>query len=406
MDVSSSVTRQLGNPRVNVKNVAGETDQNFESVNDFFRGESANGQFLGDNDAESDTTREMAFALILADQTWGSSGAINYQVEALSMIDKIWQFQVVKPANANFVNPGDPTVGIQSEGYPGVTPITSSNGNAYIVDKYYLANGTWSDRYNLYQPLAYTSPGHLRVFAEFERNSGCTDADRWLLVVDDYYDILDRVHESVSRDLSNAEIIVDGTQYPNGGHPSDGYPLLYPAWALPTGQSLDQYSLSFSGPGNFQYVNAVNDFARLPQHLMTDLMWYPEESRAAVHLDRLNTHFSRRTSFDAFPQWFELDGSGTQVSDSGTAINDSSPRDSNLRDAAVVSLMRNTDISSIISEENVANIDSSDTKENALRAAAWQQVFSDYEVLDVPFFNETKQINALVVSGRYSNPVA
>lgn len=46
------------------------------------------------NDSAFDGDADIAYALIVADHVWGSSGAINYKKEALNVIEAIWKYTI------------------------------------------------------------------------------------------------------------------------------------------------------------------------------------------------------------------------------------------------------------------------------------------------------------------------
>ncbi|CAF3692745.1 unnamed protein product [Rotaria sp. Silwood1] len=50
--------------------------------------------FTIDGGGATDADQDAAYALILANAQWGSSGAINYSGEAVSLVNKIYQYEI------------------------------------------------------------------------------------------------------------------------------------------------------------------------------------------------------------------------------------------------------------------------------------------------------------------------
>lgn len=98
------------------------------------------------NDSASDADEDIAFALLCADRQWGSTGAINYLQEAVTLIDNIYEHEVDHTTFA--LKPGD------------------AWGSLSTVNPSYLV------------------PAYYRIF-----RSAAQD-DRWLNVIQKSYDIL------------------------------------------------------------------------------------------------------------------------------------------------------------------------------------------------------------------------
>ena len=50
--------------------------------------------FTIDGGGATDADQDAAYALILANAQWGSSGTINYLAEAVSLVNKIYQYEI------------------------------------------------------------------------------------------------------------------------------------------------------------------------------------------------------------------------------------------------------------------------------------------------------------------------
>jgi endo-1,4-beta-D-glucanase Y len=338
-------------------------------------------------DAIADADINIAYSLILAADRFGNGGTFNYAAQAQSMLDAIWTLQIGKP-------------GMVSEAVSYSANIEADDGTDYVNDIYFVEAGTFSNATTQYAPLAYASPGVLRVFEEFSNNT----THQWERVANDFYVLLDRVYQSMR--TGKTTITIGGVPRDfTGAHPANNG-LLYPAWALPTGQSMQRFDLAFpggpqSGNGDAeQYLHFVNDAGRLPIHLMMDLAWFPDSNRggqAAKHLDRINTFAATPSSFSQFFQWYDLDGTSHNFLPSGTLNNDSVARN-----AFATALMRDTDI--LINRP--LNTQASETNENTLRANAWDQVFANYEVNSNLFTDDWRMVSGLMIAGLWDNPLS
>jgi endo-1,4-beta-D-glucanase Y len=336
-------------------------------------------------DAISDADINIAYSLIQAAHRFGSSGSYNYANQAQAMLNAIWTYQIAKP--------GELTSGEVNYS----ENIEADDGTDYTNDIYFVEADTFANEVTQYAPLAYASPGVLRVFEKFSDNAD----HNWEQVANDFYVLFDRVYESM-RTGTTALTIGGITRNYTGWHPTNNG-LLYPAWALPTGQSMQRFDLALpEGPQNGndgadQYLHFANDAGRLPIHLMMDLAWFPDSRRggqAAKHIDRINTFAATQASLSQFFQWYDLDGTRYEYSPIGFV-------DSVLRNAFATSLMRDTEIA----VNNNLNNQATEANEASLRANAWDQVFANYEVTNNLFTDDWRLISGLMLTGLWDNPL-
>jgi endo-1,4-beta-D-glucanase Y len=347
----------------------------------------SNGNIL-DADAIADADINMAYSLVLAADRFDSSGVYDYAAQAQAMLNAIWTYQIAKPGELTSIE-----VSYSDN-------IEADDGTDYTNDIYFVEAGTFANATTQYAPLAYASPGVLRVFEAFSNNV----SHEWEKVANDFYVLLDRVYESMR--TGKTTLTIGGvTRDYTGWHPANNG-LLYPAWALPTGQSMQRFDLALpEGPQNGsldaeQYLHFVYDAGRLPIHLMMDLAWFPDSRRggqAAKHLDRINTFAATQSSFTQYAQWYDLDGT---VHDYLPA--NSQNDDSVLRNAFATSLMRNTDIAI----NSWLNAQATDVKEDSLRANAWDQVFANYEIENNSFTDDWRLVSGLMLAGLWDNPLS
>jgi hypothetical protein len=341
-------------------------------------------------DSISDADINIAYSLIQAANRFGSGGTYDYATEAQSMLDAIWTLQIGKPGDTS-----------TAKNYS--ANIEADDGTDYVNDIYYVEAGTFANATTQYAPLAYASPGVLRVFEEFSSNI----EHKWEKVADDFYVLLDRVYESMRTGKTRLTINGVARDFTGGHPPANG--LLYPAWALPTGQSMQRFNLSFpDGPQNGtydteQYLHFVNDAGRLPIHLMMDLAWFPDSRRggqAAKHIDRINTFAATKSGFAQFFQWYDLDGTSFNYLTTQN-VND----DSVLRNALATSLMRDTDMAINSGLTNIVST-TLETNETILRNNAWNQVFANYQIVGNNFTDDWRLVSGLMIAGLWDNPLS
>lgn len=141
----------------------------------------ANGNIIGNDGigAATDADEDIAVALVFAHKKWGSNGSVNYESEAKSYINKIYNHMVER--------------------------------GTYIIK-----NGdTWGGT-NCVNP-SYFSPAWYRIYADFTGNS------EWLKVADKCYEIIDRAKNP------NTGLVPDWCTAAGGPANGQGYDFLYDA---------------------------------------------------------------------------------------------------------------------------------------------------------------------------------
>lgn len=143
-------------------------------------------------DAATDADEDIAFALVCADQQWGSGGAINYLQEAITLIDAIYEHEVDHATFA--LKPGD----------------------------------AWGSRTTV-NP-SYLIPAYYRIFRQVAQD------DRWLNVVQKSYEILQAAAHPTTGLLPDWCLPEGG---PDPQESSEGYEYRYNASRTPWRIALD-----------------------------------------------------------------------------------------------------------------------------------------------------------------------
>jgi len=208
----------------------------------------ANGT-VADPFAAPDGDLDAAYALLVADKKWGSSGAINYKVEALSVINNLMQWSV-------YNNNADPTK------------------NSHLMARFDFGSPTTVEAANSHTMSSYQMVNYYKQFKD------ATGDARWDAVMGAGYKLFDHFY--------NNSRTADGTQI--GLTPFTF--LTFPDPAL-------QYKPSTRG------YNYGLDSGRVPWRVGMDYLWYgnansarvavrPESANLAQELPKINAQWMQR----------------------------------------------------------------------------------------------------------------
>lgn len=167
------------------------------------------GQILGDGGA-TDADEDAAFALLLAHKQWGSTGSINYLQNAITQINRIYQYEV--EPNTYVLKPGD---------YWGGSHVTNPS---------------------------YFAPAYYRAFKAVTGNSG------WDSVVTRCYDILARAAHV------NTGLVPDWCQANGQPAPGFAYYYYYDATRTPWRIAVDR--VWFGDERGRLFLQKISNFAR------------------------------------------------------------------------------------------------------------------------------------------------
>jgi endo-1,4-beta-D-glucanase Y len=145
----------------------------------------------GENDSAFDGDADIAYALILADKKWGSTGDINYKKEARQVLDAIWEYTIGKKSFLPLL--GD-WVDQDGKKYNQYTARTSDFMIAHFKEFYYFTNDKkWLKVANATQKALLDvqdkKTGLVPDFTRYDKNK-----KRYIAVEDDFLETHDSAY--------------------------------------------------------------------------------------------------------------------------------------------------------------------------------------------------------------------